>query len=106
MSDFLKNFFSEVSTLSRGRFVPGTRLQPARPLLGELTEPVAAPEGFAPAPPRVAGSGSGSLRGRRCTVCPRSLEHIHVVAYCIKWVTTSWTDGILHAKEVLAIFMV
>ena len=78
LSDFAI-IFSGVSTLSCGRFVPGTRLQPARPLLGELTEPVAAPEGFAPAPPRVAGSGSGSLRGRRCTVCPRSLEHIHVV---------------------------
>ena len=27
------------------------------------------------------------------TVCPRSLDPIFIVTYCIKWVKTSWTDG-------------
>ena len=29
-----------------------------------------------------------------CTVCPRRSDPFYVVAYNIKWVTTSWTDGI------------
>ena len=28
------------------------------------------------------------------TVCPRSKDPFYVVTYSIKWVTTSWTDGI------------
>ena len=27
------------------------------------------------------------------TVCPRSLDPIYLVTYCIKWVKTSWTYG-------------
>ena len=25
------------------------------------------------------------------TVCPRSSDPFHIVSFCIKWVTTSWT---------------
>ena len=28
------------------------------------------------------------------TVCPRSGDPSYIVTYYIKWVTTSWTDGI------------
>ena len=31
------------------------------------------------------------------TVCPRSNDPFYIVTYYIKWVTTSWTDGILNA---------
>ena len=26
-------------------------------------------------------------------VCPRSLDPIYIVTYCIKWVKTYWTDS-------------
>ena len=29
------------------------------------------------------------------TVCPRSSDPFYIVTYYIKWVTTSWTDGIV-----------
>ena len=29
-----------------------------------------------------------------CTVCPRSSDTFYMVTYYIKWVTTSWIDGI------------
>ena len=29
-----------------------------------------------------------------CTVFPRSSDHFYIVTYNIKWVTTSWIDGI------------
>ena len=28
------------------------------------------------------------------TVCPRSSDQFYILTYYIKWVTTSWTDGI------------
>ena len=28
------------------------------------------------------------------TMCTRSSYQFFIVTYCIKWVTTSWTDGI------------
>ena len=30
---------------------------------------------------------------KKDTVCPRSSDPFYIVTYCIKWVTTSWTDG-------------
>ena len=30
------------------------------------------------------------------TVCPRSSDQFYIVTYYMKWVTTSWTDGICH----------
>ena len=33
----------------------------------------------------------GELPG---TVCPRSSDPFYIIPYYIKWVTTSWTDGI------------
>ena len=27
------------------------------------------------------------------TLCPRSLDPVHLVTYNIKWIRTSWTDG-------------
>ena len=30
-----------------------------------------------------------------CTVYTQSLDPIHIVAYYIKWVKTSWTDSIM-----------
>ena len=32
-------------------------------------------------------------------MCPRSSEPFYTVTYYIKWVTTSWTDGISQAKR-------
>ena len=29
------------------------------------------------------------------THCPKSLDPVYIVTYYIKWVTTSWTDGML-----------
>ena len=29
------------------------------------------------------------------TVCPRSSDPFYIVTYYIKWVTTSWTDGMI-----------
>ena len=34
-----------------------------------------------------------------CTVCPRSSARFYIVAYYIKWVTTSSTDGILDGNS-------
>ena len=31
----------------------------------------------------------------RLTVCPRSSYPFYIITYNIKWVTSSWTDGIL-----------
>ena len=31
-----------------------------------------------------------------CTVCPRSSDPFYVVFNYIKWVTTSWTDGMYY----------
>ena len=28
------------------------------------------------------------------TVCPRNRDPFYIVTYYIKWITTSWTDGI------------
>ena len=33
------------------------------------------------------------VRTNQCTVCPRSRDSFYIVTYYIKWVTTSWTDG-------------
>ena len=30
-----------------------------------------------------------------CTVCPRSNDPFYIVSYYIRWLTTSWTDGIV-----------
>ena len=32
-------------------------------------------------------------------VCPRSSDPFYVVTYYLKWVTTSWTDGIKTIRE-------
>ena len=50
------------------------------------------------------GVGDGSFLGGELfpleinypalTVCPRSSDTLYVVAYYIKWVTSSWTHGI------------
>ena len=37
----------------------------------------------------------------RTTVCPRSCDPFYIVTYHIKWVTTSWTDGIFDTAESL-----
>ena len=29
----------------------------------------------------------------KSTVCPRSSDTLYIVTYCIKWVTTSWTNS-------------
>ena len=32
------------------------------------------------------------------SVCPGSSDPIHIVTYYIKWVTSSWTDGIFRTR--------
>ena len=34
-----------------------------------------------------------------CTACQRSSTPLYIVTYYIKWVTTSWTDGMIIYRE-------
>ena len=37
-------------------------------------------------------------REKKCTACPRSLDPICIVTYCIKWGKTSWTVNVRNKK--------
>ena len=44
---------------------------------------------------QVCASQKPKIRSKQ-TVCQRSSDPLYIVTYYIKWVTTSWTDGIFY----------
>ena len=39
----------------------------------------------------------GKIKRKKTTKCPGNSDPFHIVTYYIKWVTTSWTDGMKKA---------